>query len=311
LNLFNGGFKVRRLPLIPGHEFAGVIAALGEDVASLKIGDRVTVDINMTCGTCYWCRRSENLLYPSLQQIGIDVPGAFAQYVTAPASQVYVLPPALTFEQGASIEPLACAVHAQTRMDIQPGASVAVIGGGSMGIIHAQLARLRGAYPVILIGRTPSKLERARRAGIEFLVNARDTDPVAEVKRLTGGRGADYAIEAAGSVETYEQAFKMVRRGGTIAAYGIPPQEDAISLRPFDFFMQEWTVIGAFVSHPSAWPKAITLLESGGIKPDVLFSMRVPLREMVESVELIQKDKDLMKVFVVPDLAAPQKIGIE
>lgn len=179
-----------------------------------------------------------------------------------------------------------------------------------MGIIHAQMAKLRGAYPVVLIGRTPSKLERARRAGIEFLINARDKDPVAEVKKMTGGRGADYAIEAAGTLETYEQAFKMVRRGGTIAAYGIPPQEDTLSLRPFDFFMQEWTVIGAFVSHPSAWPKAITLLEAGSIKPDVLFSMRVPLREMIESVALFRRDKDLMKVFVVPDLAAPEKIGL-
>lgn len=308
LNMFTGDFQVRRLPLIPGHEFAGEIVAVGEEVKGLQVGDRVTVDINLTCGVCYWCRRGEDLLCSELQQIGIDLAGAFADYVKAPAAHVYPLPAAVSFEQGASIEPLACAIHAQSRVDIPMGASVAVVGGGSMGIIHAQLARLRGAAPVILVGRTPAKLERAGRAGIQHLVNAREVDPVNEVKRLTGGRGADVVIEAAGTIETYEQVFKMVRRGGTVVAYGIPPEQETISLRPFDFFKEEWKVIGAFVSHPTAWTKAIALLESGGIRPDVQFSLRVPLRDMLEAVDEIRRDKNVMKVFVVPNLKQKEVI---
>lgn len=303
LNMFTGDFKVRRVPLIPGHEFSGEIVAVGDRVVEFKTGDRVTADINLTCGTCYWCRRSEDLLCPHLQQIGIDLSGAFAEYVKAPANHVYRLPDRVSFEQGASIEPLACAIHAQTRIDIPVGASVAVLGGGSMGILHSQLARLRGAYPVVLIGRTQSKLERARRAGIECLVNARDTDPIEAIKRLTEGRGADFVIETAGSIETYEQAFKMVRRGGTVVAYGITPQEATLSLRPFDFFSQEWKLIGAFVSHPTAWSKALTLLESGGIKPDTMFSLRVPLEKMLDAVSEARRNKEIMKMFVIPGLA--------
>lgn len=308
LNMFTGDFKVRRVPLIPGHEFAGEIAAVGDQVVELQVGDRVTADINLTCGTCFWCRRGEDLLCPHLQQIGIDVSGAFADYVKAPATHVYRLPDAVSFEQGASIEPLACAIHAQTRLDIPVGSSVAVVGGGSMGIIHSQLARLRGAYPVMLVGRTPSKLERAGRVGIQHLINSTETDAVEEVKRLTDGRGADFVIEAAGNIETYEQAFKMVRRGGTVVAYGIPPQDDSISIRPFDFFMQEWSLIGAFVSHPTAWAKAITLLESGGIRPETLFSLRVPLRDMLDAVAESRKNKEIMKIFVVPDLDEREEI---
>lgn len=309
MNMFTGEFKVRRTPLIPGHEFAGEIVELGDTVQGLAVGDRVTADINLTCGTCYWCRRGENLLCPNLQQIGIDLSGAFAEYVKAPGRQVYRLPDSVSFEQGASIEPIACAIHAQTRVDIPMGASVAVVGGGSMGIIHAQLARMRGAYPVMFVGRTPSKLERAARAGIQCLINARDTDPVNEVRRLTDGRGADVVIEAAGTIPTYEQAFKMVRRGGTIVAYGIPPDTATISLRPFDFFKEEWRVIGAFVSHPTAWAKAITLLESGNIKPDVQFSMKVPLDGMLQAVADLRHDKNLMKVFVAPGIKDREMMG--
>jgi len=309
MNMFTGDFKVRRLPLIPGHEFSGDIVALGDDVVELSVGDRVTADINLTCGTCFWCRRGEDLLCPHLQQIGIDLAGAFAEYVKAPANHVYPLSDNITYEQGASIEPLACAIHAQTRLDMPVGSSVAIIGGGSMGIIHSQLAQLTGAYPVILIGRTDSKLERARRVGVECLINSREADPVEEVKRLTGGRGADVVIEAAGTIQTYEQAFKMVRRGGTIVAYGIPSQDATLSIRPFDFFMQEWKVIGAFVSHPTAWTKAITLLESGGIKPDALFSLRVPLKGMLDAVAEARENKEIMKIFVVPGLTAREPIG--
>jgi L-iditol 2-dehydrogenase len=302
LNMFKGEFRVRWLPLIPGHEFAGVIAAIGEGVTGVQVGDRVTADINQTCGTCYWCRRGENLLCPNLRQIGIDLPGAFAEYVKTPAVLVHRLPDEISFEQGASIEPLACAVHAQSRVTMAAGDSVAVIGGGSMGIIHAQLARARGAYPVMFIGRTASKLDRARRAGIECTINALEVDPVAEVKRLTDGRGADVVIEAAGTIPTYEQAFKMVRRGGTIVAYGIPPEQATIAVRPFNFFKDELKVIGAFVSHPTAWARAIALLQSGHIRPEVQFSLRTPLAELPATVAEMKKDKNLMKVFVVPGL---------
>jgi L-iditol 2-dehydrogenase len=300
LSMFTGAFKVRRLPLIPGHEFAGEIVAIGDQVTEFSVGDRVTADINLTCGTCYWCRRSEDLLCPHLQQIGIDSSGGFAEYVKSPARQVHGLPDNISFELGASVEPLACAVHAQTRVDMPVGSSVAVIGGGPMGMMHAQLARLRGSYPVILIGRTTSKLNRAKQAGIDTLVNAREVDAVEAVRDLTGGRGADVVIESAGSLETYKQAFQMVRRGGTILAYGITPEDAVVDLHPFDLMKEEWKIVGSFVSHPSAWVKAITLLESGGVKPEVSFSMRVPLNGMLDAIAEAKRDRNVIKIFVAP-----------
>lgn len=302
-SIYNGWYSADKLPMIPGHEFSGVIAKLGKNAKNLKEGDRVTADINMSCGTCFYCLRGEKLLCDSFSQLGIHVNGTFAEYVKAPWSQIHKLPENLSFEQGAFIEPVSCVIHSAKAMDARLGSSVAIIGCG-LGVLHARMAVLRACAPVIIFGDNRKRLQIAKDMGVDYALHIDDVpDPVAEVKRLTNGRGADYAIEAVGSIKTYEQAFAMLRRGGKLTAFGIAGEQDAMKIRPFEFVLGEKKVTGSCAGVGADWPDAMTLISNGRIDPKPLFSMKVPLEDLDWALHELRKDPSLFKIFVSPDIS--------
>lgn len=300
VHILRGGFPVPNLPLIPGHEFAGHVVATGDAVDFVKPGDYVTADINLACGHCYFCRRQQKLFCEQIRQIGVHTDGALAEYVKAPAAAVYHVPEELSPRQGAYIEPLACAVHGQRRADIQPGSSVAIIGAGPMGLAHITLAKLKGAAPIIVTELNPTRLEKARAMGADHVVDAGAEDGVEAVRRLTGGRGADYVIEAVGSIATYRQAFAMVRRGGTLLAYGAAPSTAAMELKPFDIYSKELTIVGSYAGTYSTWPEAIALIRAGRFNPEEIVTEVVPLEDIVGAIETVEKNKDVIKIQVSP-----------
>ncbi|MEJ2708448.1 MAG: alcohol dehydrogenase catalytic domain-containing protein [Anaerolineales bacterium] len=301
-SIYNGWYSADKLPMIPGHEFSGVIAKLGKNVKDLNEGDRVTADINMSCGTCFYCIRGEKLLCDRFTQLGIHTDGTFAEFVKAPAAQVHVLPDNLSFEEGAFIEPVSCVIHAAKALGAHLGSSVAIIGDG-LGVLHARMAVLRACAPVIIFGKNRKRLQIARDMGADCAIHIDDVDdPVEEVMKLTGGRGADYVVEAVGSVKTYEQAFAMLRRGGTLSAFGIAEEQDAMSIRPFEFVLGEKKVTGSCAGVGSDWPDAMTLLSSGRIDPKPLFSLKIPLEDLEWALHELRQDPSLFKVFVSPDI---------
>jgi threonine dehydrogenase-like Zn-dependent dehydrogenase len=300
-SIFTGKYSSDRLPLIPGHEFSGVIARVGKHARNLKEGDRVTADINMSCGYCFYCRRGQKLMCPEFTQLGIHIDGTYAEYVKAPWMQVHRLPDSIDFLKGAFIEPVSCVIHSAKAMQVETGSSVAIL-GSKLGMLHAAVARHRGAAPVILLGRNQKRLEMAKRMGADFTINVeRVKDPVEEVKNLTEGRGADYVIEAVGTAQTYELAFSMVRPGGTLAAFGITGVDDIMRLKPFDVVVGERKIVGSCAGFGNDWNDAIALLQYGRVNPEQLFSMIVPLEELKTVLEELQKDPDLTKVFVSPE----------
>lgn len=302
-SIYNGWYSADKLPMIPGHEFSGVIARLGKNARNLNEGDRVTADINMGCGTCFYCVRGEKLLCDSFTQLGIHTDGTFAEYVKAPWTQVHKLPENLSFEQGAFIEPVSCVIHSAKAMDARLGSSVAIIGSG-LGVLHARMAVLRACAPVIIFGHNRKRLQIAKDMGADYAFHTDDVpDPVAEVKKLTDGRGVDYAIEAVGSTKTYEQAFAMLRRGGKLTAFGITAEPDVMNIRPFEFVLGEKKVTGSCAGVGADWPDAMTLISNGRIDPKPLFSMKIPLEDLEWALHELRKDPSLFKIFVSPEIS--------
>ena len=301
--IFDGLYVADRLPLIPGHEFWGVIDQVGKHVTRFKPGDRVSADLNLTCGTCYYCRRGEPLLCENFTQLGIHTDGAFAEYVKAPWKNCYLIPQEVDDCSAAFIEPMAAVFEASKRMNCTLSSSVAVIGCG-LGILHAAMAKLRGAAPVILIGDSGTRLDLARRMGVadHFINITQVADPVAEVKRLTGGIGADYVLEAVGTPGTYEQAFRMVRRGGVVEAFGVVQQGKTAAFEPFEFVLGEKKLRGSCAGIGVDWEHVINLLAYRRIDPKPLFSEVVPLEDLGQALQELKTNKEIIKLFVSPEV---------
>lgn len=302
-SIYTGKYAKDKLPLITGHEFWGEIAEVGKNAKGLKVGDRVAVDICITCGTCYFCRHGDGLLCETFTQLGIHTDGGFAEYVKAPWKNCYHLPEDMDDYTAAFVEPLTAVVHASQRMNAPIASSVAVIGCG-LGLLHAQVAKARGCAPVIVIGTDAdeNRFKIAKEMGADYVINASQVDPVEEVMKITGGIGVDNVIEAVGNPRTYEQAFKMLRRGGKLEAFGICAEDAAAQLEPYQFVLGEKKVSGSCAGIGNNWAEAITLLQYGVVKPQPMFSMAVPLSELETALEELKTNKDLTKVFVCPEL---------
>jgi threonine dehydrogenase-like Zn-dependent dehydrogenase len=213
-----------------------------------------------------------------------------------------LLPDDMDDYTAAFVEPLTVVIHAAQRLDA-PIASSCVVIGDRLGMLHAAMARLRGCAPVIVIGMSEPRLKTALDMGADYVIDIRKTpDVVTEVKRLTGGIGADNVIEAVGTPGTYEQAFEMLRRGGKLEAFGICAQGDKAAIEPYEFVLGEKKVSGSCAGIGNNWGEAITLLQYGRIDPSPMFSLAVPLGDLDWALHEVQKDLSLSKVFVVPDL---------
>ena len=301
-SIYKGWYSSDKLPLVAGHEFSGVIVEVGKNVTRVKENDRVTADINMSCGTCYYCMNGASLQCSDFTQLGIHTNGSFAEYLKVPAKLVHVLPDKLSFEEGAFIEPVSCCIHNSKAMNAKLASSVAVIGCG-LGVLHARMAILRACAPVIVIGDNKKRLSIAKQMGADVVIDINDVaDPVSEVKKITNGRGVDYVIEAVGKVKTYEQAWAMLRPGGTLSSFGVAGGDDFMQVRPYDFVLGEKKITGSCAGAGPDWPESITLIETGRIDPKPLFSMKVPLEDLEWALHELRRDPDLFKIFVSPEM---------
>jgi 2-desacetyl-2-hydroxyethyl bacteriochlorophyllide A dehydrogenase len=296
-HIVRGRFPAPNLPLIIGHEFAGTVIEVGAGVTHVEAGDRATADINIACGTCYFCRHASKLFCPRVRQLGVHDAGGMAEYVVAPATNVYALPPSMPFDHAAFIEPLACAIHGQDRVGVGVADTVLIIGAGPMGLAHTVMSRLRGASTVIV-----SEPNAQRRARAHALGSDHEIDPLAggldEVLETTDGRGPDVVIEAVGSTATYGQALELVRRGGKVLAYGAAPSGATVAVEPFDIYAKELTIVGSYAGTYETWPKAIDLIASGRFDPSRIIDSVQPLGGVMEAIESLETDKSVVKVQV-------------
>ena len=299
-SIYTGKYSADKLPMIAGHEFSGTVAEVGADAIGFKPGDKVTADINIGCGHCYYCKKGQTLLCPEFRQLGIHMDGTFAEYVAASWKLCHHIPENMSLLQAAFIEPTSCVIHSLKAMNFPVGSSVAILGSG-LGSLHAAIAKTRGAAPVIVIARNRKRLEIAKQMGADYTVCIDDyPDPVARVKELTGGRGADCVVESVGKPGTYEQAMEMLRPGGTLAAFGIAAPEDRLPLKLADFVLSEKKITSSCAGYGEDWTDSITLISNGRINPEPMFSKIMPLEKLEDALNLLQENRELIKIFISP-----------
>jgi 2-desacetyl-2-hydroxyethyl bacteriochlorophyllide A dehydrogenase len=295
IHMYHGKFAPEAMPVVPGHEFSGVVAAVGSEVSDLRVGERVTADINVGCGHCFFCRKNEILLCREMYQLGIHRNGGFADYVVVPARLVILIPDEMSFALAALTEPLSCCVRSSTQSRLRAAESVLVIGAGPIGNLHVQLARVSGAAPIIVADLNTQRLQMAKDSGADVLVEDQEKLE-ATVMRYTGGRGADLVIESVGSPALYERAMALVRPGGRIAAFGVAAPEARATYMPFAVVLREIGMKGTVASSGDDYYNALTLLQYGRIKTDYLTSEVRPLEELKRSIEELVQQPSVLKI---------------
>lgn len=274
-----------QLPARFGHEFAGVAAAVGPGVERVREGMHVVAANSAPCGHCFYCRRNQ----PSLCEDLLFVNGAFAEYILVPAriaaANLYQIPEHVDFKHAAMAEPLACAVHAVEVAAVGLGDTVALNGGGAMGLILCYLLALKGAR-VILCDRYPHRLALARRFGASETVQlGADVDEVAVVKDLTEGRrGADVAIEVVGAPPVWESTIRMTRRGGMAMMFGGCAPGTTISVDTGSLHYDELVIRGLFHHTPRYVKTAVDLISNGQANIQALISDTLPLRLLPDAL---------------------------
>jgi L-iditol 2-dehydrogenase len=263
-------------PVVLGHEFAGTVVECGALVTEFEPDARVSVDPNVVCGTCRFCRRGLVNHCERLTPLGITLPGGYAEYALVPETNAYTIQDSTTFEMAAIVEPLACCVRGIEQADVQLGDVVVIFGAGPIGLLLAQLARLRGAALVVSVDPVSSRRELARTLGVDAVLPA-DTGAVSDaVTDATNGIGADVVIESSGQSIAAQLAVDLVRKGGAVVWFGVCPQHEQISLSPFLVNDRELTVRGSNIN-PFTHQTALTLIERGRVRVAELISDHIGL----------------------------------
>lgn len=283
-------------PTILGHEFSGVIAQVGENVTKYHPGDRVCIDPNCYCGACDFCREGIAHYCQSMKGYGTTVNGGFAQYCSVNEKQVYLLGENTTFEQGAMTEPVACCLHGMDMCEIQPGSTVVVIGGGMIGLLMLQLARLAGAVKVALLEPVEGKWEVARKLGADVCINPLKED-VKQRLAESGMTWVNTVIECVGRTATIEQAIDIAGNKAVVMMFGLTKPDDAISVKPYEIFKKELVLKSSYIN-PYTQARALKLIDSG----------RLDVSSMVYEVCGLESLED---VLAKPELRANGKYIID
>jgi 2-desacetyl-2-hydroxyethyl bacteriochlorophyllide A dehydrogenase len=294
LHIFHGHYAAERLPLVPGHELVGRVADMGRNVRGLRHGRRVVLDINIGCGTCYWCRRNEILSCPDMAQIGITRDGAFAEFLVAPARLAIPVPDDGDVGVLALTEPVACVIRAAKKARVRVGQSVVILGAGPIGNLHVQLMRLLGAAPIIVADLSEERCRMARDAGADVTVP--DANALhAAVMAHTGGRGADLVIESVGNAKLYQDTFRLIRKGGHVAFFGITGPEAEVPVNILNTILQENSLKGSVAGMGEDMHDAVTLLTHGRFKTDAFTQAIYPLERIQHAFETLSKRPQQLK----------------
>lgn len=302
-------YRIKKAPIVLGHEIGGEIVEVGDDVDKYKIGQRVFVSHHVPCNTCYYCLRGHHTTCETLHNTNF-YPGGFAEYIRVPAINVdrgvFPLPDEITYDQAVFIEPLSCVIRAQRLVNLKPGQTVAVIGSGISGLLHIMLAKALGAGRIIATDIDKKRLEMARRVGAEAVFNAIDDVPI-RIRESNNGRLADLVIVCTGAMSAFEQALKSVDKGGTVLCFATSNPGEDLAVPINEFWRNEIKLIPSYGNAPIDAIEAIELIRAGRIPVEKLISHKLPLLEIREGFIMTVNRKDSKGNYSLKVIIEPQR----
>ena len=284
------GEYVGAYPVIPGHEFAGVVEQAGQTVSRIKVGDKVAVEPNIACGNCSYCLKNQQNFCENWQAVGVTLPGGMAEYVIAPEKAVFNIGE-LEFEEGAFVEPLSCVLHGVQKTCIRLADRVVILGAGPIGILLLQAVNVQGAQSVTVVELDQARAEAAQTVGADQIYRSLDGLPK---------DAFEVVIDATGVIPVMKRTPEFTREGGKILLFGVPPKTN-IEFDAFTLFLKGLTILTSYTSVRNSL-QAIDLLKNKRINVKPLISHRLPLAKFEHGVNLIKnKQENVKKVLITPN----------
>jgi len=296
-------YRIRKAPLVLGHEVTGDVAELGEGVSQYSVGQRVFVTHHIPCNTCHWCLTGHHTACETLHTTTFD-PGGFAQYVRAPALNVdrgmLALPQEVSYEDGSFIEPLGTVVRGARNAGVGPGCSVLVLGCGIAGLLHIKLARALGAGRIVATDVNEFRMGKAREFGAEATVDAREDVP-ALTREANGGRLFDRVLICAGALSAAEQALQCVDRGGVVLFFAVPKPGETIAIDFNPYWRNDVRFLSSYGAAPQDNALALELIRSRRVVVSDMITHRLPLDRIGEGFRLASAGEECLKVIIEPN----------
>lgn len=301
----DGGYSVfGRYPLIPGHEYAGIVEAVGKGVVRVKPGDRVTADANKPCGKCYYCERGEVKFCDHNEAYGQTIHGGFAQLVAVDEDLVYTIPHGVSMKAASMTELVGCAYNCMERCSFTYGSEVLVLGCGASGNILAQMSKSSGAAVVVAIDSVESKLERIKKRGVEtVLVDRDDYQKHEDALKAAFPHGFDYIIDTTADSELITRSIRLLKKGGTFVNYAFQNNVEEAQRVEIDtklFVTRELSYIGSTFQHYK-FPQTLKAIEANMVDPELAITEVLPLERFFEGMDHVWHDRDTIKVVLEPN----------
>jgi L-iditol 2-dehydrogenase len=295
-------YRIKKAPLVLGHEITGEIAEVGEGVERYKAGDRVFVSHHIPCNTCRYCLNGHHTACETLHTTNYD-PGGFAEYIRAPQLNVdrgvFPLPDEVSFEEGAFIEPLACVIRGQRVAQLRPGQSVLILGSGISGLLHLSLARALGAGRVITTDINEYRLAAAERFGADAAIHADEYNPD-RLRQINDDRLADLVIICTGALPAFAQALQSVDRGGTVLFFAPTAPGVDLPVPVNDFWRNGIKLMPSYGNAPLDATVAIELIRAGRVPVHEMITHRLSLEEAALGFQLVAEARESIKVIIEP-----------
>jgi len=295
-------YRIKKAPLVLGHEVTGEIAEVGEGVKDYKPGERVFVAHHVPCNTCRYCLTGNHTACQTLHTTNF-YPGGFAEYIRVPQLNVdrgtFLLPKSVSFEEGTFIEPLACVLRGQRMVGLNPGQSVLILGSGISGLLHLLLAKSLGAGRIMMTDINEFRLKTAKELGADAVINAKD-DVIGALREANENRLADLVIVCAGASEVFTHALQAVERAGTILCFAPTAPGETLNVPVNDFWRNQIKIIHSYGSGPRDNAQALELLKAKRVKVDRLITHRLKLDQIGEGFRIMAEAKDSIKIIIHP-----------